>query len=101
MASYVVNSLQVLLGVDPDELPIVGGGDGSIEEMKQCLACCTRDALFGLLRLSFSSGCFRQTKFVSLQVRLRGESEGFLCSSHQPSLCISLDDGRNVAFQSR
>jgi len=66
----------VLLGVDPDELPIVGGGDGSIEEMKQCLACCTRDALFGLLRLSFGSGCFRQTKFVSLQVRLRGESEG-------------------------
>merc|ERR1712136_636763 len=63
-------------GLDPDELPIVGGGDGSIEEMKQCLACCTRDALFGLLRLSFGSGCFRQTKFVSLQVRLRGESEG-------------------------
>lgn len=52
----------VLVGPTAQEL--LGGGDGSIEEMRNFLASGAEESPFGLLRLGFGSGVDRQTKFV-------------------------------------
>lgn len=54
----------VLLGPDPETLPIKGGGSGSIDELQECLAQHEEEVLFGVLRLSFGAGRLRRTKLV-------------------------------------
>lgn len=49
---------------DPAELAVVGGGSGSIDEMKECLAGHKDDVLSGFVRLGFGSGRLRRTKHV-------------------------------------
>jgi len=54
----------VLLGPDPETLPITGGGSGSIDELQECLAQHEEEVLFGVLRLGFGAGRLRRTKLV-------------------------------------
>jgi len=54
----------MLLRPDPQSLPLVSGGVGSIEEMRECLAEHEDEVLAGLLRMSFGDGRLRRTKHV-------------------------------------
>eukprot|EP00450_Noctiluca_scintillans_P034737 CAMPEP_0194554122 /NCGR_PEP_ID=MMETSP0253-20130528/97576_1 /TAXON_ID=2966 /ORGANISM="Noctiluca scintillans" /LENGTH=471 /DNA_ID=CAMNT_0039401605 /DNA_START=9 /DNA_END=1424 /DNA_ORIENTATION=- len=56
----------VFLAADPEDLPLVGGGNGSVEEMRECLLKHDQ-MLFGLARLGFGSGRMRRTKWVFIQ----------------------------------
>ncbi|CAE7191393.1 unnamed protein product [Symbiodinium pilosum] len=49
---------------DHVDLQIVGGGTGSLDEMKACYEEHSSDVLFGLLRLGFGEGRLRRTKYV-------------------------------------
>jgi len=49
---------------DPSNLNVVGGGIGSLDEMRACYAKRDKDVLFGLLRLGFGEGRLRRTKYV-------------------------------------
>lgn len=53
-----------LIGPDPESLPIIGGGAGSIDELQECLATHEDEVLFGVLRLGFGAGRLRRTKHV-------------------------------------
>jgi len=65
----------VLVGPNPDVLPLVGGGSGSVEEMRECLAKQEAEQkaekqfanFYGLLRLRFGSGRMGRTKYVFVQ----------------------------------
>mmetsp|Transcript_32206 Transcript_32206/g.75621 ORF Transcript_32206/g.75621 Transcript_32206/m.75621 type:complete len:651 (+) Transcript_32206:106-2058(+) len=54
----------VFLGPDPDNLPIVAGGNGSVDEMTDCLSSHQAEVMYGLLRLGFGEGRLRRTKYV-------------------------------------
>eukprot|EP00439_Symbiodinium_sp_Y106_P020551 s2168_g2.t1 len=54
----------VFFQADPVNLKVVGGGIGSLEEMKSCYESHPTDVLFGLLRLGFGAGRLRRTKYV-------------------------------------
>ncbi|CAE7389286.1 unnamed protein product [Symbiodinium necroappetens] len=54
----------VFFQADPVNLKVVGGGIGSLEEMKSCYESHPTDVLFGLLRLGFGEGRLRRTKYV-------------------------------------
>jgi hypothetical protein len=55
----------VLVKSDPEALPLVAGGTGSVDEMSERLRCDhEQDVLFGLLRLGFGTGRLRRTKHV-------------------------------------
>jgi len=54
----------VLVGPDPETLPLAGGGTGSITEMRECLQEHANEVIFGLLRLSFTAMGKRGTKHV-------------------------------------
>lgn len=49
---------------DGQEPPILSGGDGSVEEMSECLAQHQDKVLFGLLRMVFGAGRLQRTKSV-------------------------------------
>jgi len=53
-----------LIGPDPQELPLLGGGSGSVDEMRLCAAQHMDLVMFGLIRLSFGIGRLQRTKFV-------------------------------------
>lgn len=54
-----------LVGPDPKNLPLAGGGSGSIDEMRECLCHQEKSAvLFGLLRLNFGTGRIRVNRHV-------------------------------------
>eukprot|EP00929_Paragymnodinium_shiwhaense_P108227 TRINITY_DN74552_c0_g1_i1.p1 TRINITY_DN74552_c0_g1~~TRINITY_DN74552_c0_g1_i1.p1 ORF type:complete len:448 (-),score=109.04 TRINITY_DN74552_c0_g1_i1:273-1616(-) len=54
----------VLIGPDPEKLPLIGGGSGSIEEMRQCVADRQDDVSFGLLRVSYGSGRLQRVTYA-------------------------------------
>ena len=56
----------VFVGGTPSTLPLIGDGDGSADEMRECAVANSQEMLYGLLRLGFGSGrlgedeiCFR------------------------------------------
>jgi len=51
---------------DPEELPLAGGGSGSLDEMRECLAgqSDSSAALYGLLRLRFGTGRLARVKYI-------------------------------------
>lgn len=57
----------VFLGSDPDALPLVAGGAGSVDEMRESMIEHEKDVLFGLLRMGFGVGRLRRTKHVFVQ----------------------------------
>jgi len=54
----------VIVKPEPNTLPLVEGGMGSIIEMKECIARRDNEALAGLLRMNFGDGRLRRTKHV-------------------------------------
>lgn len=46
----------VLVGADPQGLPLAGGGSGFVDEMRECLSAHGDAVLFGLIRLTFRKG---------------------------------------------
>eukprot|EP00927_Polykrikos_kofoidii_P068136 TRINITY_DN63519_c0_g1_i1.p1 TRINITY_DN63519_c0_g1~~TRINITY_DN63519_c0_g1_i1.p1 ORF type:complete len:498 (-),score=88.89 TRINITY_DN63519_c0_g1_i1:149-1642(-) len=58
----------VLVGPNVDELSLVAGGSGSVDEIRKCLADHEDEVLFGLLRMSFGTGRLRRTKHVFLHI---------------------------------
>mmetsp|Transcript_16996 Transcript_16996/g.36616 ORF Transcript_16996/g.36616 Transcript_16996/m.36616 type:complete len:515 (+) Transcript_16996:212-1756(+) len=52
----------VLLGPDPDKLPLAGGGGGSIEQMKEAMG--SHANTFGLLRLAFGNKGAEKVKWI-------------------------------------
>lgn len=61
-----------LVGPDPEGLPLAGGGPGSIDEMRGCLAKQEAESgnsnFYGLLRLTFGTGRCTRRKFVFIRV---------------------------------
>jgi len=53
-----------LFGPDPVALPIIGGGGGSVDEMRGCIEAHEKDVMFGLLRMGFGEGKLRRTKYI-------------------------------------
>lgn len=47
-----------------EDLSVVAGGIGSVEEMQSCYEEHPQDVLFGLLRMGFGQGRLRRTKYV-------------------------------------
>eukprot|EP00435_Cladocopium_sp_Y103_P008322 s2384_g2.t1 len=47
-----------------EDLSVVAGGIGSVEEMQSCYEEHPKDVLFGLLRMGFGQGRLRRTKYV-------------------------------------
>lgn len=54
----------VLIGADPEALPLVAGGGGSIDEMRSFLHLNRNTVVFGILRVSCGSGRLQRTKHV-------------------------------------
>lgn len=54
----------VLVGPDDKELPLISGGDGSLDEMVGEIQNHQSEVLFGLLRLGFGTGRLRRTKHI-------------------------------------
>eukprot|EP00929_Paragymnodinium_shiwhaense_P029970 TRINITY_DN17068_c1_g1_i1.p1 TRINITY_DN17068_c1_g1~~TRINITY_DN17068_c1_g1_i1.p1 ORF type:complete len:869 (-),score=184.75 TRINITY_DN17068_c1_g1_i1:69-2675(-) len=54
----------LLIGPDPVNLPVVAGGDGSYDELRDCIAENDDKVLFGMLRMGFGEGRLRRTKYV-------------------------------------
>jgi len=46
-----------LIGADPKELPLAGGGAGFVDEMRDCLITHGHAVLFGLIRCAFTRHC--------------------------------------------
>lgn len=73
----------VLVGPNPDKLPLVGGGTGAVDEMRTCLAKQEAEQkaeqqfanFYGLLRLRFGSGRMGRTKYVFVQASRVDERE--------------------------
>jgi len=58
----------LLLGPEADSLPLLGGGDGSFEEMRECIAAHPSQVAFGVLRMGFGVGRLRRTKHIFVHV---------------------------------
>lgn len=58
----------VLLGPDVKELPLLGGGAGSVDEMRNCAREHQDLVTFGLLRLGFGIGRLKRTKYIVVHV---------------------------------
>mmetsp|Transcript_57465 Transcript_57465/g.125882 ORF Transcript_57465/g.125882 Transcript_57465/m.125882 type:complete len:809 (-) Transcript_57465:145-2571(-) len=54
----------ILIGPDSTALPVVGGGCGSVDEMRECAMKHEDLVTFGLVRLSFGEGRLKRTKFA-------------------------------------
>jgi len=54
----------VLVGPDAEDLPLVGGGSGSVDEMRDCAKEHEDIVMFGLLRLVFGVGRLKRTKYA-------------------------------------
>jgi hypothetical protein len=54
----------VFVGPDSEELPLVAGGDDSVDGMRKCLETNDTLVMFGLLRMSFGEKRLRRTKYV-------------------------------------
>lgn len=52
----------VLIGPDPEVLPLSGGGKGSVDQMRQCIGKHAHS--FGLLRMTFGVGADAKIKFM-------------------------------------
>lgn len=61
-----------LVGADPDELPLAGGGSGGVAEMEQCLEALGDAVLGGLLRVQFgqNNGDALSSKWVMVFVTI-------------------------------
>merc|ERR1719367_40390 len=65
----------VLVGPNPETLPLVGGGSGGVDQMRDCLAQQEVEQkaekqfanFYGLLRLRFGTGRMGRTKYVFVQ----------------------------------
>lgn len=53
-----------LVGPDPEELPLAGGGWGSCDDIRKCVEGSEHLNLFGALRLDFGAGKQMKRKFV-------------------------------------
>jgi hypothetical protein len=56
-----------MMGPDPIELPVVGGGNGSVDELREFLLDQSQTVLFGVLRMGFGEGRLRRTKHIFIQ----------------------------------
>eukprot|EP00930_Biecheleria_cincta_P031844 TRINITY_DN22092_c0_g1_i1.p1 TRINITY_DN22092_c0_g1~~TRINITY_DN22092_c0_g1_i1.p1 ORF type:complete len:971 (+),score=160.82 TRINITY_DN22092_c0_g1_i1:116-3028(+) len=82
-----------LVGPHPEELPLIGGGSGSIEEMRDCLATQGNCTFYGLLRLTFGTGRLARIKFVFVHgsnvdsdfATKRGSLSPVLSASEEPA----------------
>lgn len=54
----------LLIGPDPQALPLICGGEGSVDEMREYLTEHDEEVLFGLLRVGFGEGRLRRVKHV-------------------------------------
>lgn len=63
----------VLVGSDPERLPLSGGGSESIPEMRQALA--DHPNTFGLIRMVFGKGLRAKVKHVFVHCSMRDEAE--------------------------
>lgn len=66
----------VFLKPDPDTLLLVEGGDGSVDQMRECMERNPKEVLCGLLRMGFGTGRGRRTKYVFVMA-LGKEVTGF------------------------
>lgn len=57
----------VFVQADPNDLQLVAGGSGSIDEMRDCMEQNDKEVMFGLLRIGFGVGRLRRTKYVFVQ----------------------------------
>lgn len=58
----------VLLGPDHEKLPLLGGGSGSVDEMRDCAKKHDDQVMFGLLRMSFGTARLKRTKYASIHI---------------------------------
>jgi len=58
----------VLLGPDPKKLPLIAGGGGFLDEMRECMYAHQDTVLFGILRVVFGAGKVKRTKHVFVHV---------------------------------
>jgi len=58
----------VLVGPDAKELPLIGGGSGSVDEMRACAQKHDDLVMFGLLRLDFGVGRLKRTKHAFMHL---------------------------------
>mmetsp|Transcript_70883 Transcript_70883/g.148279 ORF Transcript_70883/g.148279 Transcript_70883/m.148279 type:complete len:453 (-) Transcript_70883:53-1411(-) len=58
----------VLLGPNPEALPLAGGGAGGVDDMRECIRKtedeCDQANLYGVLRMEFGTGKIAKRKFV-------------------------------------
>jgi len=57
-----------LVGPDVDKLPMLGGGQGGVDEMRKCAEANQDLVMYGLIRLQFEGSTMLQTRFVMLHI---------------------------------
>lgn len=58
----------------PENLPLVSGGAGSVDEMRDCMKQHDEEVMFGLLRMAFGVGRLRRIKHIFVQAIGEGVS---------------------------
>lgn len=63
-----------LVGPDENELPLCGGGPGSVDEMRSAMG--NAPFSFGLLRMNFGTGPYSKAKFVYVEASTMDDNTG-------------------------
>lgn len=58
----------LLVGPDPEALPLLGGGAGSVDEMRECALKHQDTVMFGILRISLGSGPLKRNHYLSVHI---------------------------------